>query len=278
MEDDIENFPPTKRRRARVLWFIEHRDDEGRSSFDPWPLAELYAELHRSPDESTHNRLLPGLRKLGEACDAAEKVWKDQGGTMLRGPRMLVFHAEKCLRLRPEIDDPKSDGSAVLEAISTCAAHGLVIPPWLAVDFVRRYERAIYGECKGWSDPKAFGAATPKQWNLAGVRARLQDAPWAYEVAVKMLMDKPKAPIDRAFYEAVGKQIGKGHAQTQTLVKDHLRRADDFEAPLVHIRGRLLNGDELGRIQIEWADGRWDRQRASEQAKRPKRAARPKKG
>ncbi|WP_394788772.1 hypothetical protein [Rhodoferax sp.] len=176
----------------------------------------------------------------------ALKEWK---GPSLQSPSMQVNAAAVCLKLRPAIEG--GDGSSVLEAVAQCAAHGLLMPSWLAAFFVERFQRVVSGACKGWSDEEAFGSIVPAGKNIAGIRASSQTSPWAYEVATQLLCDDPARPIDVSLYEEVGVKIDRKATQVQTLIANHCE--DRLFPSLSYIKDRLKAGRDLLGTYDDWA-------------------------
>ena len=194
-----ENASPSERARIRLLTLIEHSDELGNvCAFDPWPLAEARRALE---DEASPPRQWAALF---DAFKGLDEAWT---GPLMRSPRMQLMAASHCLAVKRDIE--ANDGGAVLEAVAQCAAHGLVMPAWLAMAYVARYQRVVTGQCRDWTDEAAFGHALPLGSNVAGVKARVTDGPWGYEVATELLSQNPQRPIDRGLYEEVGEVIGK---------------------------------------------------------------------
>jgi hypothetical protein len=160
--------------------------------------------------------------------------------------------AEQCVQMRARIE--AGDGGAVLDAIAVCAAHELPLPHWLADEFLRRYSNVARGQARDWNDDRAFGLAYPRGTNIAGVRARVEDAPAAYGVAVQLLEADPARPIDAGFYEAVGDRVGVGKTRAYELLKMH----EGY--PLTDVRAKLSAGLSLRQAFRELADERFRRE------------------
>lgn len=220
-------------------------------SFNPWKMAFYDSIMHKMKpgmDGGEDPNFVAWVRAR-ELCKQAEKNWD---GPLMQRPDAQVRAAAFCLKWKDAIES--GDGVAVMESVAQCAAHGLVLPGWLAVAFVGRYQRVMMGMCEGWDDSEAFGSVVPKGKNIAGVRAVAQLEPWAYEVAIELLLEKPKRPIDVYLYEQVGERISRKATQVQTLIKQHCN--DGFHAPLIFIRDGLLNGDSLEKVMLDWGDTR----------------------
>jgi hypothetical protein len=168
--------------------------------------------------------------------------------------------AVECLRLRTKIEG--GDGGAVLDAIGHCAEHQLVIPEWLADEYLRRHGAVGRGWAKDWNDERAFGRAYPKGTNIAGIRAKVEAAPAAYVFAAGLLAADPSRPFDEGFYEEVGKHIGVGKTRAQELLSMALKDARHSWPPLADLRTKLVAGltkDEAFReLSNEQTSLRWD--------------------
>lgn len=193
--------------------------------FAVWNRAQAWAAIlnleHPEPLELRQRR----FRAFDAECDA-------QGLTDIARKA-----AEECLRLRPLI--VAGDGGAVLDAIGHCAEHRLVIPDWLADEYLQRHGAVGRGWAKDWNDDRAFGRAYPKGTNMAGVRAKVELAPAAYAFAVGLLVDDPKRPFDAGFYEEVGKHVGVGKTRAQELLSGLLPAAAHS---LADVRKKLAAG------------------------------------
>lgn len=245
---ESDGASPASRARNRLLTFIEQSECIG-PAYNPWPLAELDARLRELTAEPLGNTGLQEWSRLRHEYAAAEEAWT---GPIIRRPMLQRQAAQRCIGLRQLIAG--EDGFAMIEAVAACAAHGMVMPAWLASAFVLRYQLVATGECRSWSDPQAFGDALPKGGNVAGLRAKMQTAPWAYEVATRLLSERPSRPIDRALYEEVGNEIGAGQTKVQALIADYLERLDGLHPPLTYVRDCLQSGNDLLAVHAKWED------------------------
>jgi hypothetical protein len=243
--------PPFERSQIRLSTLVGKSDAQGNTcSFDPWPLAGLGKKL------SKHTR--KKWKQLNEEMSAADKSWT---GSIVRRPLQQFLAASRCLGLKSAIE--KGDGGAVLEAVAQCAAHGLVMPAWLALEYVERYQRVVTGQCREWSSHLAFGPALSKGQNIAGLRARTRDAPWAYDVAVNLLSENPHRAIDRALYEEIGDAIGKGHTRTHKLITTYQRETSWYRPPLKYVKDGLASGFSTEAVFLRWAKKSHDASRKS---------------
>ena len=243
---------PANRARTRLLAMIRESDRIGQG-FDPWPLAMLDELMGESAQSGTDGAQMDEWARLHREYLAADDAWS---GALMRRPSEQRLGARRCVKLRHEIE--AGDGGAILDAVSVCAAHGLVIPGWIAFAFVERHQRVVTGECRSWSDAQAFGDALPKGGNVAGLYARVQTAPWAYEVATRLLSENPNRPIDRALFEDVGTEIGAGQTKVQALIADYLDRGDGPQAPLTYVRTGLQSGLDLSAVHAKWQDDQFE--------------------
>lgn len=248
--------PPTERARAALAAALTMSDENGNTcSYDVWPYANAWHRVSLIHVETSTEKLRdqwpPELTRLVEHHIEAKARYR---GPLLRDPDRQQLAAETCLKLKEEID--AGDGGAVLEAIAKCAAHGLVIPSWLAVAFVSRYNAVASGDARSWNDDNAFGPALEKGANARGVKAMMQMAPWAYEVAKRLLAEKPTRPIDAGFYAIVAKEIGSSQTNVQTWIRK-IAGSNGVRVPLKYFKERLLAGRNNEEAERDWDDKRF---------------------
>jgi hypothetical protein len=195
------------------------------SDFDAWALAEAWHATKAAPNDEP-------ARKAWAALYAEAKA--------VQAPREQLDAAEECVRLRSQIE--AGDGGAVLDAIGHCAEHRLVIPEWLADEYLRRHGNVGRGQARDWNDERAFGRAYPKGTNIAGIRAKVEDAPAAYVFAVGLLAADPTRPFDAGFYEEIGAHIGVGKTRAQELLAMALKDDRFSWPPLADLRKKLAAG------------------------------------
>jgi hypothetical protein len=256
MVEPVNNSPVALAARELVNQ-IQRGDDRGeceQGGFDPWQLAETNLRVTSAAaagDADASSAAFDVWVPLNAALGAARLGWR---GSPLRSPDSKVRAAEAVLELKHAIAG--GDGPSVMAAVLECALAGLAMPGWLAAAFVERYQRVVTGQCKGWGDGDAFGAFHEGA-NIAGVRARAVYAPWAYEVACKLLSTKSGRPVDRGLYEEVGEAIGRSHSQAHDLIREYIERCDGVVAPLTYVRDRLNEGIDVAAAQSRW---RWDQE------------------
>lgn len=245
---DQPKLPPAERERRRIEALIRGSDLKGNSApFDPWPYAAAWVAYERIPS----NQHLIALRQLEPAFHQFAGEYE---GPFLRGPRMQAVAAQECLRNRAAIEG--GDGGLLLDAVMQCAAHGLVMPGWLAEQYAKRWHAVNYGDAKtGWGDPMAFGRAFPPGTDFRTIVAKQQIAPWAYETAQQLLSENPKLPLDPDFYSQVGERIGRGHSSTEELIKEYVE-TNHFAMPLLFLKSRLASGDTIDDAAQRWRDSR----------------------
>ncbi len=247
---------PSERASARLVGLIQNTDAHAGASgqFDPWDHAEIelkFRALQNTPAPASEVDEAVELEyfRLKDVVNVADNAWE---GPLLHRPKFQVRAAINCLEKQKDIES--GDGFAVMESIAQCAAHGLVLPAWLAASFIERYERVLSGASKGWGEYDAFGSVVPKGQNIARVVANAKFKPWAYEVALELLSDNPQRPIDTGFFEDVGGQIGRKSTTVQALIKHHC--GDGLFAPLKYVKDELLTGKTLEEIVCNWVHTR----------------------
>lgn len=243
---------PSERASARLVGLIRKTGTQAGESgqFDPWQHAEIefkFRALQNTPAPASEadKAVVLEYSRREDIENAADNAW---AGPLLHRPKFQVMAAKKCLEKQKDIES--GDGFSVMESVAQCAAHGLVLPAWLAASFIERYERVLSGASKGWGESDAFGSVVPKGQNIARVVANAKFKPWAYEVALELLADHPQRPIDAGFFEDVGEQIGRKSTTVQALIKHHC--SDGLFAPLKYVKDELLTGKTLEEVVSNW--------------------------
>lgn len=211
------------------------------TGFDAWRLAWIEAQIEAAipTGREVPLSLLQERQSLVRQtidCGSAE-------GPLMSRPLFQAMAAKRVNGLRASVE--AGDGGAVLEAVSVCLSHGLVTPGWLASAFVLRVERVTVGDAKDWGDGLAFGRAVPQGTNQAGIRARMQAAPAAWEAALDLLTADPSRPLDKGFYEAVGARIGYGATEAERLVRRHVGEHPGIWPALSALKPLLASGCDL---------------------------------
>jgi hypothetical protein len=117
-----------------------------------------------------------------------------------------------------------ADGFAVLQAVADCALHGLVMPDWLVVLYLRRYRRVQRLHVVSWDDETAFGRPYPKNSQLAALRRRRDNRMKAVLAFKARLSREPERAIDKELWAEIGREIGEGATRAEDLYRDALRR------------------------------------------------------
>lgn len=92
------------------------------------------------------------------------------------------------------------DGFAVLDAVSRCARSNLLMPDWLAVAFIQRYDQVLNLRVGSWDE--AFGAPIPKSKQLRRLRARRELRVEIWNFVIEQTKADPTQPIDKLIEEA----------------------------------------------------------------------------
>jgi len=118
-------------------------------------------------------------------------------------------------QLRPLREEILRTGSGldVLRAISVCAMRDVVMPEWLAIEFMKRYRSVTHARVASWDE--AFGRPYPKGAHLSTLRTERKMAPEVYR-AVNALRRSGKG-IGKMLFEEVGEKLGLSATQTDRL-------------------------------------------------------------
>lgn len=105
------------------------------------------------------------------------------------------------------------DRVALLAAVATCAWYDLVMPDWVATNFLTAYREVIHYEARSWD--VAFGRPHKKRIRLARARER-REKRWGVHLRCKALIDRG-AVIDDGLFEQVGREFGLSKTVAQEL-------------------------------------------------------------
>ncbi|MBN9461162.1 MAG: hypothetical protein J0H00_08035 [Burkholderiales bacterium] len=106
-------------------------------------------------------------------------------------------------RRRSEIE---KSGFEVMQAVADCARYELVIPPWLADEFKRRFNAVRNHVASSWDDEQSFGRPYPKGTHLRTLRKeRLW--PEIHLIARRLLDENSARPIDESFFDSVAERL-----------------------------------------------------------------------
>lgn len=134
--------------------------------------------------------------------DPAAVIEMSAGDT---SPTAPVFRYDAALRLADLARRAAGlSGFDVLAAVRVCAARGLVLPDWLAREFILRYDAVLNARAGSWDDPAAFGRPYKKGAQLAAIRKR-RLLRWAvHDEVTRIRSMEPDTPTDEALFERVG--------------------------------------------------------------------------
>lgn len=119
-----------------------------------------------------------------------------------RGPAEPFFQWAALLdieRMRPAIVG--GDGFDMLAAICKCAQRDLVMPEWLAREFIKRYMLVVTCRSDSWDE--AFGRPYPKGTQLSAIRTRREK-----RLSVYFAVKQSGLPICADTFRTVGQRFG----------------------------------------------------------------------
>jgi hypothetical protein len=97
------------------------------------------------------------------------------------------------------------DHFALLLAIRKCANHDLVMPDWVARNFIRRCDQVLGCRQKSWDE--AFGQPYPKGTHIASLR-RNRELRLAVWLRIREIIRTESVAIDDGLFHRVGKEFG----------------------------------------------------------------------
>ena len=182
-----------------------------KAPFDPWN--STFEEAWKASDEAA----------LGEGPNAPIYQWL--AAKTITGMKPATAHS----------------GYAVLACVRQCANHDLVMPLWLAQEFIRRYDSVAQARTKSWDDEIAFGRPYPKGAQIKAIRANRLLQFKVLSEAKKMVDEDHNRPVDKGFYDELaerltdaGDEIGASHAEELLKLAERLTSMTILEVRQQH--------------------------------------------
>jgi len=129
------------------------------------------------------------------------------------GPRRPLFQwiaHQELKRLRCDFE--AGNGSALMSAIRKCANHELVMPEWVAAEYIKRFDLILNYESASWDD--VLGRPIPKGAHLNALKKRRELKFKVYQAVrarIAPTLECPDGvPVDAELFEAIGKELGIG--------------------------------------------------------------------
>jgi hypothetical protein len=145
-----------------------------------------------------------------EEARALQESWTSRGG-----PIFQQVAAQTVLAMRESID--AGDGGAVLAAVGECAREDLVMPGWLAEEYLRRWRLVTHAYVPSWDD--AFGLPWPKgikRSHLARKRHRYVARLAVFNAVTDFVRSNPAAPLDPE-WDRIAREAGVSKSVAQDL-------------------------------------------------------------
>ena len=167
----------------------EARELTGRGPLTIEELAEKFIDdFWHSAHERAYTTAIQDLIREGSDCG-------DDSAHELAASRWL-----ESLRNRYEAGEQ----IALLDAINYCATESVLMPDWVASEFVRKYRRVASYEVKTLDEE--FGPCIPENQQLAAMRRRYKMAVVVYYLT--MIAWYEGTPRDEGLFEEIASQIG----------------------------------------------------------------------
>jgi hypothetical protein len=103
------------------------------------------------------------------------------------------------------------DKGALLHAVALCAWHDLVMPDWVANEYIQNYKKVVSGEFRSWDE--VFGVPHPNT-DLKAMRLREERLPEVLFAIKSAVLDEGLA-IEPGLFEVVGKRLSIGGRQVR---------------------------------------------------------------
>lgn len=144
-----------------------------------------------------------------------QETWAGSRG----GPVFQHVAAHAVTALRASVQ--RGDGTAVLAAVAHCALEDLVMPEWLAKEYLRRFRLVTHAYVPTWGD--AFGEPWPKgikRSHLARRRQRTLARVHVWNLVNDFVQMHPDAPLDPE-WDRIAREAGVGRSLAQDLYYKH---------------------------------------------------------
>lgn len=138
------------------------------------------------------------------------------------GPTGAIFQWAAAQKIKQMQAKDSRDGFDVLSSVAACAVHGLVIPDWLALEFLRRYRAVQQLRVDSWADPASFGRAYPKGTQVPALRRRRSNRYTVGLAVAEFVRTNPTAPLDGE-WERFGALIAKSDKETQKIFAEAVK-------------------------------------------------------
>ena len=132
------------------------------------------------------------------------KEQKDQHPNS-RGPFFRWADALELIKLA-EYFKETGDNKILLQAISICALNDFVIPRWCSLPYLEAFRDVWHFNVKSWDE--SFGQPNPKGAQMEAKRRKHSLRFAIYTEVTDIKKQNPDVPIDRALFEAIGKEFG----------------------------------------------------------------------
>lgn len=166
------------------------------------------------------------LEEAMEANRAALAENPDRG----TGDPTLPFWQWYAVRENEELRSrfEQGDRVALLDAVHVCAIHRLVMPAWVAENYLDAYRAVITGKAKSWDE--VFSRPYPKGVHINRLQKERKNR-WRVYSEVSRLRASGES-LDEALLEKVGRRLGLGKTQTSEIYYQAKRR---MNAALGHV-------------------------------------------
>lgn len=102
---------------------------------------------------------------------------------------------------------------ALMHAINICATYEVIMPPWVALPYMKAFKTIVTYESKDWNE--VLGKPFPKDTNLSAKRKKWELQLDVFNTVGSLRRTNPERAIDAGLFEEAGKpfNIGKTLAE-----------------------------------------------------------------
>lgn len=142
---------------------------------------------------------------IEDAWKAHEEWTKTEHQPIERGPFFRWDAAQELIRLAEEFRKT-GDNGIILHACGICALNDLSMPRWCSMKYLELVRDVWHYKAKSWD--ASFGKPHARGTQLGAKQNKREKAPGVWLRIKGIKTEDPDIPIDRALFEAVGKEFG----------------------------------------------------------------------
>jgi hypothetical protein len=123
---------------------------------------------------------------------------------------ITIWEDAKYLKELERVYFETRNGKTILEAVFICSLNDFELPEWLQKAFRIAYRKVAHFKAGSWDE--VFGRPYSKGTHLSTKRENREKSYAVYRRISEIIRTEPEIPVDKNFFERVGKEFGIGGA------------------------------------------------------------------